>query len=77
MSDINEKETMQYFMNGMKKARAAAKQLGDLNERSAWGIIGKSLDQIIINAHKLYTSKPQTRLQNLILADKIEKTTVH
>lgn len=73
MSDINEKETIDYFVHGIKKARQAAKELAILNQRSAWSQIVVGLDHILENAKKLYTSKPQTYAKNLIMARQIEE----
>jgi hypothetical protein len=73
MTDINEKDTMQYFLDGVKKAKSAARELADLNQRKEWIKIRSALGQIEKNAIKLYEAKPQTRLQTLLLAAQIEK----
>lgn len=79
MSEINEKETIAYFIDGIKKAKSAARELANLNERGAWLQIRSILGQIEKNAHKFYTSKPQTRIQQLQMANKIleKQNTVH
>ncbi len=73
MSDITEKQTFEYFSNGVKKAKSAARELATLNERGDWIKIRSVLGQIERNAEKLYNSRSQTRLQTLALAEKIEK----
>lgn len=77
MTDINERETIEYFMNGLRKSRAAAKELATLNKKKTWNQIAATIDVLLVNAHKLYNSKPQTRLQTLSLANKIQNETVH
>jgi len=71
MTDINEKETLDYFVSGIKAARSAAKELAILNTGGAWSQIVIGLDQILENAKKLYEGKAQTRLQTLALANQI------
>lgn len=75
MSDISEKQTFEYFLHGAKKAKSAARELAALNSSKSWISIRSALGQIERNAQKLYDSKPQSQLQNLLLADQIEKTT--
>lgn len=72
MSDINEKETMQYFINGLQKARSAAKDLAILNQRSAWSQIIVGLDQMLSHAKTLFEGKAQTREETLMLAAAIQ-----
>ena len=75
MTDINEKETIQYFISGLKKARQAAKDLAILNQRSAWSHIIVGLDQMLAHAKTLYEGKAQTRAQTLALANHIQAET--
>lgn len=83
MTDISEKQTMEYFMNGAKKAKSAARQLATLNQTSAWTAVRTQLGQIEKNAKTLFTDKPQTRLETLALANQIQdasagkKKTIH
>ena len=72
MTDISERQTIEYFVNGLKKSQSAAKQLATLNQRSEWNRIASTLDVLLMNAKKLYEGKPQTRLQTLALANKIQ-----
>lgn len=74
MTDISEKQTFEYFLHGAKKAKSAARELATLNSSKSWIDIRSALGQIERNAQKLYESKPQSKLQNLILADQIEKS---
>lgn len=69
MTDISEKQTIEYFMQGAKKAKSAARELAGLNSTNSWTKIRSALGQIEKNAMKLYTDKPQTRLQTLALAN--------
>ena len=73
MTDINEKETMQYFMNGLKRSRSAAIELGDGGKKQVWGGIVTHLDQLHKTALKLATGRPQTRAQTLKLASVIQE----
>lgn len=77
MTDITEKQTIEYFMQGAKKAKSAARELASLNSSGSWIKIRSAIAQIEKTAQKLYTDKPQTQLQTLALANKIEKESVH
>ncbi len=77
MTDMTEKETIEYFQRGLKKASSAALQLAKINERAAWHQIVRALDQLAFNGMKYYTGKAQTRLQTLALAAKIQNETAH
>lgn len=72
MTDISEKETIEYFKHGAKKAIDASMKLADVNETKAWHSIASSLKQLAHNADKLYTAKAMTRLQTLSMAAKIQ-----
>ena len=72
MKDISEKETIEYFKHGAKKAIDAAMKLAELNETKAWHSIAGTLGQISYNADRLYTAKAMTRLQTLSMAAKIQ-----
>ncbi len=71
MTDINEKETIAYFIHGLRKARSAAKELSIVNKQHLWNVIAKNLDQLLFNAEKLYNAKPLTRLQTLSMANQM------
>lgn len=72
MTDISEKQTIDYFMQGAKKAKSAARELARLNQTNAWTAIRSQLGLLERNAQKLFTDKPQTRLQTLALASQIQ-----
>lgn len=71
MTDISEKQTMEYFLQGVKKAKSAARELASLNSSKSWLSIRGTLGQIERNAVKIFESKAQTRLQTLVLANQI------
>ena len=71
MTDISEKQTIEYFMQGVKKAKSAARELAKLNQTTAWTAVRSQLGVMEKQAHKLYIDKPQTRLQTLGLANQI------
>lgn len=73
MTDISESQTFEYFLQGAKKAKSAARELSSLNSSHSWTKIRSVLGQIERNATKLYSAKAQTEIANLILADRIEK----
>lgn len=77
MTDLSEAQTFEYFMQGAKKAKSAARELASLNSSGSWIKIRSILGQIERNGQKLYTSKSQTRLETLIMADKIQGDTKH
>lgn len=77
MTDISEKQTIEYFMQGVKKAKSAARELAKLNSTHAWTAIRSQLGVMEKSAMKLYIDKPQTRLQTLSLANKISGESIH
>ncbi len=77
MTDISEKQTMEYFLQGAKKAKSAARQLAKLNSTHAWTDVRSQLGQIERTGKKLFTDKPQTRLQTLALANQIAGDIIH
>ncbi len=72
MTDITEAQTMEYFISGAKKAKSAARELASLNETTAWTKVRSQLGQLEKLAQKIFTEKPQTRLQTLTLANQIQ-----
>ena len=77
MTDITEKQTMEYFLQGAKKAKSAARALGLIDQSNAWTRVRSQLAQFEKNAQKLFTSKPQTRTETLAMANKIVGESVH
>jgi hypothetical protein len=77
MTDITEAQTIEYFMQGARKAKSAARELAKLNQTHAWTAIRSQLGMLEKNAHKIYNDKPQTRLQTLDLAMKISGDAKH
>lgn len=77
MTDISERQTFEYFIQGVKKAKSAARELAKLNSSNSWVSIRSALGQIEKSATVLYNAKPQTELANLVLANQIEKDAVH
>ncbi len=75
MTDITEKQTMEYFLSGAKKAKSAARELASLNSTNAWTKVRSQLGQLEKFARKIFTDKPQTRLQTLALANEIQSST--
>jgi len=71
MTDISEKQTMEYFLSGAKKCKSAARELASQNQTNAWTRVRSQLGQLEKLAQKIFTDKPQTRLQTLTLANKI------
>lgn len=69
--DINERETIAYIIDGLRKSRAAASDLAVINKSKSWGAVVKTIDGLLFTSQKLYKSKPQTRLQTLAMANKI------
>jgi len=78
MTDITEAQTIEYFMQGAKKAKSAARELARLNQTNAWTKVRSALGQIEKTAQKLYAAKPQTRIETLQMANKLSPDeTVH
>lgn len=77
MTDISEAQTIEYFMQGAKKAKSAARELASFNQSQAWIEIRKQITMLEKNARKLFIGKPQTRLETLTLANQIQGETIH
>lgn len=73
MTDMSEKQTIEYFTCGLKKARAAALELCAFKRTSSWPRIVTLLDQLAHSAKKFYEGKAQTRGETLGLANIIER----
>lgn len=77
MTDLSEKQTMEYFLHGAKKCKSAARELAKLNQTHGWTAVRSQLGQIERTGQKLFTDRPQTRLQTLALANQIVGETKH
>lgn len=77
MTDLSEKQTIEYFVQGIKKASGAAQKLAAVNQTQAWNDVVRMLDQLAFNAKKMYEGKPQTRLQTLSMAAKVMDDVSH
>lgn len=77
MTDISEKQTIEYFLAGAKKAKSSARELASLNSTHSWTKVRSQLGQLEKMAHKIFTDKPQTRLQTLALANEIQGEQTH
>lgn len=73
MTDMSEKQTIEYFTGGLKKARSAALELCAMKKNSAWPRIVTLLDQLGHGAKKFYEGKAQSRSETLSLANIVER----
>lgn len=74
MTDISEAQTFEYFMQGAAKAKSAVRELAKLKSSKSWVSVRSALGQIERNGQKLFNARPQTEMDNLVLASRIEKT---
>ena len=73
MSEISETQAIEMFLHGLMKSRAAAKQLAVVERGNGWDKVAKNLDMLLETGKKLFSGKPQTRMETLALTSKIEQ----
>lgn len=69
LTRITEKETMEFFSEGLKQAESAARQLGILQNHFIWHDISSLLQSLRSHGIKLARSKPLTRSNVLSMLD--------
>jgi hypothetical protein len=74
LSVITEKETMEFFTQGLRKAASAAKELAKLQENFIWADISILLNELHNSGVTLATSKALKRTEVLTMIGDRQKT---
>lgn len=70
---VTEKESMEFFMEGLKKASSAARQLAVLQNHFIWHDISKLLNDMHDDGVKLARGKALSRFETLEIVNAREK----
>lgn len=73
MSDMQEQESIERFIEGMKKAASRARELAAAQKNNDWLNVAKMLDGVRVNGIKLYNGRSMTRQDTLALLDQRQK----
>jgi len=66
---MSERESLEAFIEGAKKAASAARELGKESNNSDWRNLSDLLDGMRINGEKLSQMKSMSRLETLMAAN--------
>lgn len=69
---VSEKESMEYFIDGLKQASSAARQLAMLQSHGIWADISKMLDEMNNSGVRIANSKPLSRQETIHILDERE-----
>lgn len=70
LTRITEKETFEFFSEGLRQSASAASQLAELQKHAIWEDISTLLMQLHNNGIEMYKSKPLARFDVLGMLDK-------
>ncbi len=70
MSEMNIKESVEWFEEGLKKAASRARELGRMQNNKHWDSVAEQLDQLRFNG--TYMARAYSRAMSVILED-VEK----
>lgn len=73
---VTERETVEFFHEGLCQAAGAARQLAILQQHEIWSDVSKLLDEIHNNGMKMILAKPLSRTDVLSMLDKRESRTL-
>lgn len=73
VAPVTEKESIEFFREGLKQASSAARQLASAQSHPIWDDISKILDEMHNNGMKLILGKPLSRQNTLMILDRREK----
>jgi len=71
VSEIDEKQAIELFIHGAKKFMDAARRLAKIEKNHGWDKVAKNMEGLLMNSRKLFSMKPQTRLETLIMANHV------
>lgn len=74
MSEMQDNESIERFVEGLKKAASRARELGIAQKNSSWEKVAVMLDGIRTNGVKLYQSSALSRNDVLSMLDQRQKT---
>lgn len=73
MSDMHETETIERFVEGMKKAAACSRQLAAAQKNDGWLKLATVMDGIRVNGVKLFNGRALNRQDTLTMLDQRQK----
>lgn len=82
LARITERETFEFFSEGLRQSASAASQLAELQKHAIWEDISSLLMELHNNGVEMYKSKPLSRFDVLqmldtrqnVMSDKLEDT---
>lgn len=77
MSEINERQSLEMFIHGLRKSCSAAKELAVLDKGNGWDKVARNLADLLESGVTLFHSKPQSRLETLALTGIAQAESVH
>ncbi len=72
MSEIDEKQAIEMFVQGGKKFMDAARQLAKIEKNKGWDSVAKNMEGLLESGRKLFAMKAQTRTETLIMASAVQ-----
>lgn len=70
---MTQKDSLQAFQWGLKKAASRARELAEAQGNPAWMAVAKTLDAMLHNGNVLANRKPMTELEIEMATDKIKE----
>ena len=69
LTPITERETFEFFVEGLRQASSAAMQMSRLQNHPIWADVSELLDEIHNHGVSLWKSKPLSRFEVLKMID--------
>jgi len=76
LTPITERETFEFFVEGLRQASSAAMQMSRLQNHPIWADVSELLDEIHNHGVSLWKSKPMSRFDVLQMIDGKQKKSV-
>lgn len=70
---INEKEALEYFVEGLRRASSRAKEMGRLQNHEIWMDISKICEEMLLSGVMIAESRPMGRMEVLAMINRREK----
>lgn len=78
MSEMQESETIERFVEGLKRAASRARELAAMQKNDTWYTVATSLDNLRISGTKIFRGRALTRQDALkMLDDRVKDTKVN
>ena len=66
MSDVSEKQSLEFFTHGLRKSEAAARGLARITKKHHWTNIANALTQLRSNGEKMFNMRALTDTEVLV-----------